>query len=104
MNTASVKDKVKRGPAHEGPRNHLITFAISIFLTFIAFMAVANPALGSGTVIFLLVSMAIVQAYVQLVFWMHLKDRGHFYPRLFFGVGGLVAFLSFLYATYWTWW
>ena len=98
-NGQTAQNKIKRTPVHEGPRNHLITFALSLLLTFLAFMAAANQSLSTGFVIFLLVAMAFSQAIMQLAYWMHLKDKGHFYPRLFLTIGGNRRF-SLLYRSH----
>lgn len=103
-NGQPADEKIKRGEVHEGPKNHLITFALSLLLTFIAFMATANPSLSTGFVMFLLAAMAFAQAVMQLAYWMHMKDKGHFYPKLFLSMGGIVAFLGFIAAVYWMWW
>lgn len=89
------RPKVKRGPALEGPKNHYITFGVSIVLSLLAFMAAANESLNPKFVIFLLVAMAAVQALFQILYWMHLKDRGHFFPFLFIFMGTIVTLLAF---------
>jgi cytochrome c oxidase subunit 4 len=96
--------QIKRGPVHEGPRNHLLTFALSIVLTFLAFVAVANPNLSDVFKNSLLVLMAIVQVLFQLFFWMHLKDRGHTFPIIFMGFGVLVMITLVVMAVFWVWW
>ena len=99
-----ITPKVRRGPSHEGPKVHFITFGISIALTFLAFAAVANDSLSANFVIFLLVTMAMVQAVSQLFVWMHMKDKGHTYAKIFLAGGFLVALLCFASALFWIWW
>jgi len=96
-------DHIKRRKGHEGPRNHLITFAISIILTILAFAAVSVPGLSKGFVYSLLVLMAILQVLVQLGVWMHLKDRGHFWAILAMLFGGLVVLYAVVSVAYWIW-
>jgi len=100
---APAGDQVKRSKGHEGPRNHLITFAISIILTILAFAAVSIPGISKGFVYTLLVLMAILQVIVQLGFWMHLKDRGHFWPTLAIIFGALVVVYAVASAVFWIW-
>jgi cytochrome c oxidase subunit 4 len=100
---AAAAGQTKRRKGHEGPRNHLITFAISIVLTILAFAAVSIPGLNKGFVYSLLVLMAIMQVLVQLGFWMHLKDRGHFWPILAMIFGILVVIYAVVSAVYWIW-
>jgi cytochrome c oxidase subunit 4 len=98
-------DRVKRTEGHEGPKNHIVGFAISIFLTILAFVAVANiETLDRTFVLMLLVAMAIVQVVVQLAFWMHMKDKGHFFPVLFLATGCFIVFTAVIMSQYWVWW
>lgn len=88
----------------EGPRNHYITFAISILLTMLAFAAVAFGDLDAQFVVAFIVVLAIVQAIFQLAYWMHMKDRGHSFPIVFIFMGAIVALLAVIAALYWMWW
>ena len=99
----SAGGQTKRRKGHDGLRNHLITFVISIVLTILAFAAVSIPTLDKGFVYSLLVLMAIMQVLVQLGFWMHLKDRGHFWPILAMIFGGLVVLYVVVSAVFWIW-
>lgn len=98
------RQKIRRGPTHEGPKNHFITFGISAALTVIAFLAAANESLSASFVAFLLVAMAIVQALFQLFFWMHMKDNGHRYAKIFVAGGFIVALTAVAAALLWIWW
>lgn len=98
-------DVVRRSGSHEGPRNHLISFAISIVLTGLAFIAVIyQDVLEKWFVISFLVVLAIFQAVVQALFWMHMKDKGHAQPRLFLVGGVIVTITAVIMAFYWCWW
>jgi cytochrome c oxidase subunit 4 len=97
-------EKIKRGPAHEGPRNHFITFGISMALTLLAFAAVANNEFGHVFKVGFIVVLAFVQALVQLAFWMHMKDRGHLFPVLGLATGFLFVITFVLMALYLLWW
>ncbi|GAB2701258.1 cytochrome C oxidase subunit IV family protein [Paenibacillus thermoaerophilus] len=88
---------------YEGPKNHLITFAVSILLTALAFFAVmAN--LGKTFTIMFIVLLAIVQAAFQLYVWMHAKDRGHTYAKIGIFMGGIIALTAVAAVVYWMWW
>lgn len=100
---APAGDGVKRRRAVESPRNHYMTFAISIILTILAFAAVMIPGLSKGFVYSLLVLMAILQVFVQLGIWMHLKDRGHFWAKLAIIFGALVVIYAVVSVVFWTW-
>jgi len=60
--------------------------------------------LWSLFVIFLLLGMAIVQAFAQMAFWMHMKDRGHFFPIIGIVGGVFVVIMLVALALLWTWW
>lgn len=104
QNTTSAPRQVKRGRVHEGPRNHVITFALSMVLTALAFFAVMNPNLSNTFKYSFIVILAAIQVILQLAFWMHMKDRGHFFARVFLAMGVIVGILLPITAIYWTWW
>lgn|SRR5690625_3987205 len=99
----SVPSKVKRG-RQEGLKPHLIGYVASLLLTFIAFMAAGNHLLSTSFVILLISIVAIVQALIQLSIWMHLKDPGHFYQKIFLGGGALITLTVFASAFFFSWW
>lgn len=76
---------------HEGPRNHLLAFALSILLTAFAFVAVMNTEIEPWWVIVFITTLAIFQAVIQLAYWMHMKDRGHFFAIIGIAFGFIVA-------------
>ncbi|MCC2684527.1 MAG: hypothetical protein K0R75_1426 [Paenibacillaceae bacterium] len=88
----------------EGPRNHYISFALSIILTILAFAGVVYGGLDRGFVLAFIVILAIVQAVFQMVYWMHMKDRGHLYPIMFIVMGAVIAGIAVFTAVYWMWW
>ncbi|MET3547518.1 MULTISPECIES: cytochrome C oxidase subunit IV family protein [Paenibacillus] len=97
-------DTVKHGHRHEGPQKHVIVFIFSIILTAIAFASVMAGGVNVAFTVILLVVMAVLQALVQLGYWMHLKDKGHLMPIIFMCGGGFVAFTAIVTALYWVWW
>ncbi len=104
-NHSPSHDVAKTKHQQEGPRKHLLAFLMSIFLTILAFIAVAyRDVLDSNFVPMFIVALALIQALVQALFWMHLKDRGHFQQRLFIACGAAVAFAAAYTAIEWMWW
>lgn len=105
----SSNDNVKKKHRVEGPRNHFLTFALSIVLTGIAFLAVAY-SVGEDThvepwfVQIFIVTLAIFQAVIQLGFWMHLKDKGHAFPIIGIAFGFIVALTAAAAGLLWSWW
>lgn len=101
----AAADVIRRSDAHEGPKNHILAFALSILLTALAFLTVIyQHVLESWFVIAFLSVMAIIQAFIQALFWMHLKDKGHVIQRIFLIGGFIVAIAAFIMAIYWVWW
>lgn len=81
----------------------VVTFAIMIFLTFVAFATVASgmSAFYVGPVILLL---AAIQVVLQLYYFMHMSDKGHNVPAFFLYSGALFGFtfvLTFLTIVWW---
>lgn len=100
----------RRKVRHEGPRNHLLAFALSILLTGVAFLAVAYSLVGEEThvepwfVQIFIITLAIFQAVIQLGFWMHMKDKGHSFPILGIAFGFFVALTCAAAGLLWSWW
>lgn len=101
----AATDVVHRSRTQEGPRNHLISFAISIALTALAFLAVIyQDVLETWFVIGFLVFLAFFQAVIQALFWMHMKDKGHVSQRIFLTGGVIVTITAVIMALFWCWW
>lgn len=97
----SQADRVHR---HTGAKNHLITFAVSLLLTALAFLAVASGVVEGNALVLLLLFLAFVQVLFQLYIWMHMEQKGHGFVALcmYSGVGlAVVVVISFLL---WVWW
>lgn len=103
-NNQSTAQPATRRHRIEGPRNHIIAFILSLVLTIIAFAAVSAGELNKTFVYFILVGMAILQVFVQMAFWMHMKERGHAIPILAILSGVFVCILLVILALYWMWW
>jgi cytochrome c oxidase subunit 4 len=100
---------VRRKQRHEGPRNHLLTFGLSIMLTALSFVAVAyalteDSHVEPWFVSFFIVGLAIFQAVIQLGFWMHMKDKGHGYAIVGIAFGFFVALTCLAAGLLWSWW
>jgi len=88
----------------EGPKNHYLTFMISILLTMLAFAAVIFGGMTKAFLLPFLIIMALVQAVFQLAYWMHMKDRGHAFPIIGLAFGFIIALTALAAAVYWVWW
>ena len=105
----SAQDKTDQQPVKhrhrtEGPQKHIVVFIFSIILTLIAFAAASAGGVNTTFTIVILLVMAILQVFVQLGYWMHMKDKGHLMPILFMAFGFFVAFTGIIMALYWVWW
>ncbi|MFC4099209.1 MULTISPECIES: cytochrome C oxidase subunit IV family protein [Paenibacillus] len=89
---------------HEGPQKHIVAFIFSVVLTVIAFAMVAAGEINSTFVYIMLLVMAVIQVFIQMSFWMHMKDRGHLYPIIAILTGVFVVLTIVVMAEYWTWW
>lgn len=87
----------------EGPQKHIIAFILSLALTIIAFAAVSSGISTTFTYV-VLILMAIIQVLIQLSFWMHLKDKGHFFPIVSICAGVVLVIAMMVMALYWVWW
>lgn len=88
----------------EGPKNHYLSYIISIVLTMLAFAIVLYGGIDRSFIILFLVGLAVVQIIFQLAYWMHMKDRGHFFPILGLCFGTFVALTAVVMAVFWLWW
>ncbi|AJH80407.1 cytochrome c oxidase subunit IVB [Bacillus thuringiensis] len=89
----------KRKSAEE-MKHQVITFALMIFLTLVAFVAVAYQKTFSPTfsVPFILL-LAVVQVIFQLYYFMHMSHKGHEAASFFLYSGlliGLITILAFM--------
>jgi cytochrome c oxidase subunit 4 len=102
-NHSATGEQAKRHK-HEGPQKHIVAFIMSLALTIIAFAAVAAGEINTTFTYILLVGMAVIQVFIQMSFWMHLKDRGHLFPIICIFAGAGVVFTLVITALYWVWW
>ncbi|GIP34827.1 cytochrome C oxidase subunit IV family protein [Paenibacillus sp. J2TS4] len=104
MSTEQQNSAIKTRHRVEGPKNHYITYIVSIVLTMLAFAAVIYGGLSKAFLVSFLILLAAVQAVFQLAVWMHMKDKEHTFPIIgiifgvIFGMCGVVA------ALFWIWW
>jgi len=88
----------------EGSKKHVIAFVFSILLTFISFALVMAGEINTDFVYIMLVVLAIIQVFVQMAFWMHMKDKGHGFAIIGILTGVIVVFTCVIMALFWTTW
>ncbi|TFJ94534.1 cytochrome c oxidase subunit IVB [Lentibacillus salicampi] len=88
----------------EEMQKQLITFALMIVFTIIAFVVVAAGVMDSMFVIPILLILAVVQVGFQFYYFMHLKDKGHDMPAVMIYGGIWAALLTLAGLGVITWW
>jgi cytochrome c oxidase subunit IV len=89
---------------HEGPRNHYLSYIISIVLTMLAFAVVMYGGLDRSFIIIFLMGLAVIQVIFQLAYWMHMKEKGHLFPIVGLLFGTIIALTAVAAGVYWTFW
>lgn len=84
-------------------RHQVISFAISIFLTLVAFGAVA-AGFDKWFVIPFILLLALVQVIFQLYYFMHMNEKGHEAVQLFIYGGVIIGFVTILGFVTIVWW
>lgn len=85
-------------------KKQIISFALMILFTVIAFAAVGTGFLDAKFVIPIILIMAIVQVIFQFFYFMHMKDKGHGEISGIMYGGFWVTFLIMLALGVITWW
>lgn len=94
-NTEKV-DLFERQQNKEEMKKQVVSFALMIFLTLIAFAIVAFGDVPKIYAIPILIIMAVIQVVFQFYFFMHLKDKDHEMPMvlMYGGVWGALLTLA----------
>ncbi|MBE3553251.1 MAG: cytochrome C oxidase subunit IV family protein [Kyrpidia tusciae] len=85
---------------HGSVRKHIISFAIMILFTVIAF-AMVGAGMSPTVVIPVILALAVIQVILQLWDFMHLNQKGHSFPTLFIASGALLGFIFVLVLVLW---
>lgn len=88
----------------EDMKHQVITFAMMIFLTIVAFIAVGYDGIGEWFKIPFIITLAVIQVIFQLYYFMHMSHKGHETPALFLFSGVGVAALTVLAFVTIIWW
>ncbi len=102
----------KKAKSKHSAKLHYLTFSLSMILTVISFYIVGNIidpareyAITSWTFgLPFITLLAIVQALFQLIFWMHMNEKGHLFPAMGIALGGFIAFTAVIATVYWLGW
>jgi len=85
-------------------KKQLISFALMIGFTIIAFIAVASDVMDQMFIVPLILILALVQVGFQFYYFMHLKDKGHEMPAAMIYGGVWAAFLTIAALVLIVWW
>jgi cytochrome c oxidase subunit IV len=88
----------------EEMKHQVITFAMMIFLTIIAFIAVGYDGIGEWFKVPFIMLLAVVQVIFQLYYFMHMSHKGHETSAFFLFSGVGVAALTVLTFVTIIWW
>jgi cytochrome c oxidase subunit 4 len=82
----------------------VISFALMIALTLVAFIAVGFEEFAGWFSVPFILLLALVQVIFQLYYFMHMSHKGHEAPALFLYSGILVGAITVLAFTTIIWW
>ncbi|MBY0144614.1 cytochrome c oxidase subunit IVB [Neobacillus niacini] len=99
-----VDIEYRRKKSAEEMKQQVVSFALMIFLTLIAFAAVAMKGASAWFVVPFILLLAAVQVVFQLYYFMHMKHKGHEAPSMFLYSGLLVGLITILAFTTIIWW
>lgn len=104
-NTASNKiNSYQKQENKEEMKKQIISFALMILFTVIAFAAVGTGFIDSMFIVPLIFLMAVVQVIFQFFYFMHMKDKGHEEISGIMYGGFWVTFLVMMALGVITWW
>ncbi|HEX6595280.1 MAG TPA: cytochrome c oxidase subunit IVB [Bacillota bacterium] len=103
INTENLK-AFRKQKNKEAMKRNLISFALMILVTLIAFIVVATGAVESMFAIPIIVFLAIIQVGFQFYYFMHMKDKGHAMPTVLIYGGVWAALLTLAGLVLISWW
>ncbi len=99
IDPSTVKPKEQEKPESAG--KHVKAFVWMMILTAIAFILVGTGSVSAAVVIPILLFLASIQVVLQLFTFMHLDQKGSFFPILFVICGIIGAIVCILAMTLW---
>jgi cytochrome c oxidase subunit 4 len=99
-----VDIEYRRKKSAEEMRYQIVSFSLMIFLTLIAFAAVAIKGFTAWFTVPFIILLAVVQVIFQLYYFMHMSHKGHEAPSLFLYSGLLVGLITILAFSTIIWW
>lgn len=99
-----VDIEYRRKKNAEEMKHQVISFALMIFLTLVAFIAVAYEGFTGWFIVPFILLLAGVQVIFQLFYFMHMSHEGHEAPKIFMYSGIFMAFITVLVYMTLIWW
>jgi cytochrome c oxidase subunit 4 len=99
-----VDIEYRRRKNAEEMRYQVVSFALMIFLTLIAFATVYMKGFTAWFTVPFIILLAVVQVIFQLYYFMHMSHKGHEAPSLFLYSGVLVGAITILTFSTIIWW
>lgn len=88
----------------EEMKHHVISFALMIFLTLVAFLAVGYKEYTAWFIVPFIILLAVIQVIFQLFYFMHMNHKGHEAPKMFLFSGVFIAAITVLTFMTIIWW
>lgn len=104
VNGNDALDAFQRRKNKEEMKHQLISFALMIALTLVAFAVVGSGAGSPMFVIPFLAFLAVVQVGFQFYYFMHMKEKGHEMPTILIYGGVWAAALTIAGLVLISWW
>lgn len=99
----SIDYEYRRRRNAEEMRHQVISFALTIFLTLVAFVSV-YAGFDKWFVVPFILLLAIIQVIIQLYYFMHMSHKGHEAPQLFMYGGMIIGFVTIVCYLTIVWW
>ncbi|WP_243290001.1 cytochrome c oxidase subunit IVB [Bacillus sp. FJAT-47783] len=94
----------RRKKNKEEMKYQVVSFALMIFLTIVAFIAVGYEGIGEWFKVPFILLLACIQVIFQLYYFMHMSHKGHEAPQMFIFTGILITFVTVLALSTIVWW
>jgi cytochrome c oxidase subunit IV len=100
----NTKSEFHKQQHKEEMKKQIITFALMIFFTILAFVVVGTNMMDKMLAIPLLLVLAVVQVGFQFYYFMHMKDKGHEMVATMIYGGVFAAILTVAALSLVIWW
>ncbi|SHF48773.1 cytochrome c oxidase subunit IVB [Ornithinibacillus halophilus] len=102
-NTSNL-DSFQKQKNKDEMKKQLISFALMIGFTLIAFAIVASDVISDMFVVPVILLLAVIQVAFQFYYFMHMKDKDHEWPSIMIYGGVWAALLTIAGLVLVVWW